>query len=157
MGYDYNSASDKNNYKNLLELGNMYQDFIMSDLLKQGIVLMQYSSKKYQYEAGESLSRIEVKFDDRCTETNRLSIEIGEKQIYATKYERSGIFRNDNSLFYVQGNLQKYFFFSKKTLKRYFLQNMNTINVENYPTLKKFYLNFEIAEDLCEFSVANTI
>lgn len=53
-------------YKECLEKGLEYQDFVAGKLIEElGLVLSFYSSKKFQYGKGESMQGIEIKFDDR--------------------------------------------------------------------------------------------
>lgn len=93
-------------YKEMLEKGLEYQDFITDMLLSEiGISLSTYSSKKYQYSVGENKQGIEIKFDDRYKETGNLYIEIKEKSnAINANYVDSGIYRSDNTWLYVIGD-----------------------------------------------------
>ncbi|MEZ6033546.1 MAG: hypothetical protein R3C17_10670 [Planctomycetaceae bacterium] len=142
----YNSAD----YLQNLEIGHIFQDHVMIELIKKGICLQCFASRQNQFKIGESIQGIEVKLDSRCTDTHRLSIEIGEKKATSNIWIPSGILRDDNSLFYVQGNYDIYFFFSKRTLKEYFKNTKPKIHYYN-GTLRKFYIDFDVAKDLCEF------
>ena len=106
-------------YADKLEQGAQYQDFITDVLSSQyGISLNAYSSKKYQYERGESASGIEVKFDDRMHETGNVYIEIAEKShSEIDDYTPSGICRNDNTWLYLIGDYKKALLMSKKQLR----------------------------------------
>ena len=107
-----------NLYKEMLEKGLEYQDFITDILLSEiGISLSTYSSKKYQYSVGENKQGIEIKFDDRYKETGNLYIEIKEKSNATNpNYVDSGIYRSDNTWLYVIGDYTEVFIFSKKQL-----------------------------------------
>lgn len=105
-------------YKEMLQKGLEYQDFITDILLKEiGISLSSYSSKKYQYNIGENKQGIEIKFDDRYKETGNLYIEVQEKSNADNyNYVDSGIYRSDNTWLYLIGDYSEVFIFSKKQL-----------------------------------------
>ena len=97
-----------------------FQDFVMKQLALHGIFISFYCSQKYQYEEGESLAGIEIKFDDMFSKTGNLYIEYEEKSHPNNKnYVPSGIERKDNSWLWVQGNYEVLYIFAKKDLKRY--------------------------------------
>jgi len=105
-------------YKQMLEKGLEYQDFITDLLLKEiGISLSTYSSRKYQHSIGENKQGIEIKFDDRYSDTGNIYIETKEKSNAKNlRYVESGIYRNDNTWLYLIGNYSEVFIFSKKQL-----------------------------------------
>lgn len=94
---------------------------------------------------GESVQKMEIKLDDRYTDTGRLSIEISEKT-KASNYEfvPSGIYRGD-SLFYIQGNYKGVFMFFTHVL-------INLHKTEKYekneytPTIRAFFISVEEAK-----------
>lgn len=106
-------------YVDKYEQGAQYQDFIADVLASQcGISLNAYSSKKYQFERGESASGIEVKFDDRMRETGNVYIEIAEKSHpEIDDYTPSGVCRNDGSWLYLIGDYEKALLMSKNQLR----------------------------------------
>ena len=110
-------------YNEKLQQGLEYQDFIFEQLKKMNdmpLFLGAYSSKKYQYEKGESLSGLEIKFDDKLSVTGNLFIETFEKTDAANKnYVRSGIMRCGNSWLYLIGNYKEAFIFSVSQLRCY--------------------------------------
>lgn len=128
-----------------LELGAQFLDFVMDTLQKRGVILQPYTSRKRQYETGESLQGWEVKLDNRCLETGRLSIEIAEKSRRdISNWTPSGIYRRDNTWIYIQGNFQRFYWFQKSLL-----QKLHTVmdgdkrkyqEAEFNGTVKKFYL-----------------
>ena len=108
----------KEYYKEKLEEGLEYQDFVSEVLYKIGIPLFSYNSKKYQIKHGENKLGIEIKFDNKSAETGNIYIEIAEKSNPANaNFVLSGIYRNDNTWLYVIGNYKKVFIFSKTILK----------------------------------------
>ena len=131
---------------NSLEKGREFLDFVMLNLKALGIYMQPFTSKRYQYDVGESINGIEVKYDSRFTDTGRLSIEIAEKTKASNKdWSPSGIYREDNTWLYVQGNFDHFFIFIKKHLV--FLHKTGRYQEgESYGTVKKFYLPIEDAE-----------
>ncbi len=108
-------------YKNQLSDGLEFQDYVAEILYSFGLPLFNYASKKYQFEHGENKLGVEIKFDKKFKETGNLYIEIAEKSKPEIKnYTQSGIYRNDNTWLYVQGNREIFFIFSKKLLKQLF-------------------------------------
>ena len=126
--------------------GMEFQDFVVDILAEDGIVLQNYVSKKWQFEKGENRQGFEIKLDNRCTETGRLSIEIAEKSRSSnSEWVNSGIYRDDNSWLYVQGNYRVLFAFAKNWLVR-FHQAKKPAEHESGGTVRKFYLPLNIAE-----------
>ena len=58
------------------EIGLEFQDFVTRKLAATGLYIQNYGSKKYQYEYGENQQGFEIKYDELCTKTYRLSIEV---------------------------------------------------------------------------------
>lgn len=107
-------------YDFMKEQAEEYQDFLVEQLRKHdpGFILSVYGSRKYQYKRGESTNGVEIKFDRRVHETQRLYIEIAEKADPAKENKvPSGIYRKDNSIFWLIGDYQQAFLFSKKQLQ----------------------------------------
>jgi hypothetical protein len=126
------------------QVGLAFQDFVTLQLAKRGIYLQNFSSKKFQFAYGENLQRAEIKLDDRCTDTGRLSIEIAEK----TSKDQggwipSGIYRNDNWI-YIQGNQQVLFIFFTHFLRQLHEAKFKDVHVKE--TIKTFYLPLDQAE-----------
>ena len=106
-------------YKECLEKGLEYQDFVTVKMAKElGIIISNFSSKQYQYNIGENQQGIEIKFDDKYKETGNLYIETSEKSCATmSSYTKSGIYRNDNTWLYLIGNYESIFIFGKKILQ----------------------------------------
>ena len=152
MNPNYNSLNS--GHGNSFEVGNEFQDFVCIELAKQSIILQNINSKKFQFNIGENLQGFEIKFDSRCTgdngtsATNRLSIEIAEKtQAVNMNYVASGIYRQDNSWLYIQGNYMNFWIFSKNILQG--LHKSGRYEQHNLPTVKKFYLPIADADKYC--------
>ncbi len=135
---------------NSVEEGLRFQDWIMQQAyLDYGFVLQINSSAKSQLQQGESIQRFEVKLDNWCTKTYRLSIEIAEKSKTSNlHWVKSGIFSSTNPSFYIQGNYEKYFVFVTSRLIEYYQVRLHE-QFDEKPTVRTFYLPFKIAEQLC--------
>lgn len=134
-----------------LQMGAEFLDLVMETLQKRCVVLQAYTSKKNQFNVGESLQGWEVKLDNRFIETGRLSIEIAEKSNKSVQnWTDSGIYRRDNTWIYIQGNEQRFYWFTKSMLimlhdwkiggKRKYEE------AESHGTVRKFYLPLVDAE-----------
>ena len=62
-----------NNYgdytKEKRDEGDEYEDFVIDELYKIGLPIVNYKSKAYQYAVGENKMGIEIKFDERLKGT----------------------------------------------------------------------------------------
>lgn len=140
----YPNAKTKTSFQDGME----FQDFVCCTLAQTGIVLQNLSSKKWQFEVGENLQGFEIKLDNLCTKTKRLSIEVAEKsRADNPEWIPSGIMRNDNSWLYIQGNENVLFIFQKSLLRK-FLEQRKPEVVDSLGTVRKFYLPILKAEDM---------
>jgi hypothetical protein len=145
---EYKDCKDQNSFQSGLE----FQDFVTDYLIREkGLVLTNYSSKYYQFNYGENPQGIEIKLDRRCTDTGRVSIEVGERSNLDVKtFTPSGILRGDNSWLYIVGNRRIFFIFSNRHLKNYY-EKIHPIVIKDNPlTIEKFYLNFDLVVQNCE-------
>lgn len=132
--------------------GVEFQDFVCHQLaLRHHIILQNLASRKYQYAIGENLQGFEIKLDTRCVETGRLSIEIAEKsRADMPHWTDSGIYRDDNSWMYIQGNHQVFFVFQKNILRMLHQSASRRYEVaekpKDRPTIRTFYLPWRDAE-----------
>ena len=107
-----------NEYKEKLDKGLQYQDFVYEQLYNIGISTVVYSSKIYQFKIGENKAGIEIKFDDRMKDTGNIYFEVAEKSNANNKdFVPSGIFRSDNTWLYVIGDYSIIYVFPKKLLQ----------------------------------------
>ncbi|MDD4987186.1 MAG: hypothetical protein PHQ43_15725, partial [Dehalococcoidales bacterium] len=139
MGISYPVYPDSKNPRSY-QSGLEFQDFVV-DLLRErlGIVITNYQSQRYQFGVGENKQGIEIKLDRDITGTRNVSIEIAEKTRAANRHwVRSGIYRNDNSWLYIQGNWSIVFIFAKNTLR--LLHKSGRYKEHAIPTLKAFLL-----------------
>lgn len=129
----------------LFQDGLEFQDFVCKELARRHVILQNLSSQRYQFEVGENLQGFEIKFDGRCTDTGRLSIEIAEKsRAELLQFTPSGIYRSDNSWLYIQGNYKILFVFAKNMLLG--LHKSLKYREDQMPTIRKFYLPFSDAK-----------
>ena len=126
--------------------GVEYQDFVCEQLALRGnIVLQNFASKRYQLEIGENLQGFEIKFDARITDTGNVSIEIKEKsRADIPNWTPSGIYRDDNSWLYIQGNYDILFIFAKKFLIE--LHKSGRYPEHELSTIVKFHIPIDHAK-----------
>lgn len=133
-------------HDNSLEVGAEFLDFVMINLRDYGLYLQPFTSRKNQHTVGESLNGWEVKLDNRFIETGRLSIEIAEKtKASNSAWVASGIYRDDNTWLYIQGNFEYFYLFSKKWLRMLHKTGRYQVD-ERHATVKKFYLPISDAD-----------
>ena len=143
-------------YKDKLEQGLEYQDFITDLLLKEvSLPISSYASRRYQAKRGENAQGVEIKHDSRMSETGNVYIEIAEKTHPDNpNFIQSGVYREDNTWLYVMGDYTVVYIFSKKFLRlmhetgKY--REVETIPPgEIKPTSKGFLLNKDQTERYC--------
>lgn len=146
-------------YNEQLEIGHEFQDFVIEKLIKElGIAISIFQSKKYQFNKGESLQGVEIKYDARstgdctyknCTPTNNVGIEVAEKTNKNNEnWIPSGIYRLDNSWLYIVGNYHCIWVFGKKHLM--LMHQSNIYNqITTLPTMKTMLLPIEVADKYC--------
>jgi len=113
------STKDYSEYrKNTTKEGLEFQDYIVDLAWQNGLVIAQYSSKKYQYSKGESRTGIEVKYDRQRKKTGNIYIEVEEKaEPRAGNYVASGIYAGNHWL-YLIGDYEVVYVFATKNLIR---------------------------------------
>lgn len=137
-------------------VGDQFADFVCMELAKDGIILQNINTKKFQYETGENLQGFEIKYDCRSTgcstdknPTGRISIEIAEKtKSENSSFIASGIYRGDNSWIYIVGNYMNFWIFPIKHL-RLLHKTGRYKEYEGPPTIRKFYLSIDEADKYC--------
>jgi len=141
----YPDAKQANSFQEGLE----YQDFVLEHLAKNyGLVFQTFSSRAYQWGKGEGVQPFEIKLDNWCTTSRRLSIEIAEKtRADNPNWIPSGIMREDETLFYIHGNKETFWIFFKKHLTYIFEHEAPEV-FESRGTIRKFYIPIERADKL---------
>ena len=137
-------------YDELLKEGEAYQDFLMLELAKQGLFIQCFGSKRYQYQYGESVQGIEIKYDKQSEKTGNLYIEVAEKtNPNRESYMPSGIMRDDNTWLYIVGNRTSAFVMGKKYLRNMYFQarsrSMNGVELKETPTSQGMIIDIETA------------
>lgn len=138
----------------LFKEGVEFQDFVCVQMAKSGLILQNLGSKRYQLAIGENIQGFEIKLDTLFHKTGRLSIEIAEKPYAAyEKWIPSGIYRNDNTWLYIQGDYKELFIFAKNVLRAWAKKNQPEIH-ESHGTIKKFYLPLDTARAIAARLIA---
>ena len=121
--------------------GTEFQDLVVEKCSRHFNLHIQcYSSERYQRTKGESVDGTEIKRDNHCTRTGRLSIEIAEKTHERLLYWiPSGIDSATMSRVYIQGNTTRFWVFESDTLRNYWVIEDPEIH-ENTPTIRSFYI-----------------
>ncbi len=133
-------------YETKLQEGLEFQDLVTQALYQRGIVVIGYSSRRYQNEEGENMLGAEIKRDGKFRETGNLYIETAEKAHPDNSvYVSSGIYRKDNSWLFVIGDEKTVYIFSTKYLR---LLARRYKFVEK-PTSRGFLMPIEAAEKYC--------
>ena len=113
-----NSANYGAYYRRQLDDAQAFQDYIARQLLREGIVLVNFQSRASQLQWGENTMGIEIKFDRQFATTGNLWIEVCEKgNPTRAAYVDSGINRPDNAWLLGIGNHREFFIFSTRTLQ----------------------------------------
>ncbi len=113
-------------YRDKLEEGKQFQDWVQKQLLPHGLIVMLNTSETYQKNVGESLSGIEIKKDNKFRETGNLFIEVAEKSDPCfPNFVPSGIYRNDNSWLYCIGDYKEVYILPKKILQVLYEDRIN--------------------------------
>ena len=136
--------------------GMDFQDWVVEHLNKRGVYIQLHASKRYQFERGESVQMAEIKLDNLCTGTGRLSIEVGERTAVDRPWVPSGIYCRESTVFYIQGNYERFYLFDQKVLRRYHTNICEGTYEESprtAPTVRKFYMPLADADEHCIFKV----
>jgi len=105
-------------YAKKLEEGLQFQDVVIKALYQRGIVVVGYTSRRFQCSEGENILGAEIKRDGKFRETGNLYIEVAEKSHPNNdRYVPSGIRREDNSWLFVIGDEGIIYIFSTKYLR----------------------------------------
>ncbi len=133
--------------ENSIQEGIEFQDFVADELYKIGCIVQNYGSRKYQFNFGENKQGWEIKRDNLCTKTKRMSIEIAEKSKAGNKvWIPSGIMRKDNTWLYIQGNYEIIAIFGKSILLNLYEIKKNSLQHHETTTIQAFYLPFKSVE-----------
>jgi hypothetical protein len=132
-------------YREQLAKGAEFQDFVSSLFYDIGIVMVQYQSKRYQFERGENSGGIEIKLDQKFEQTGNLYIECAEKSHPSNShYVPSGIYRLDRSWLYSIGDYRRVYVFVTRHLR--WLREKNCFREKQTPTSRGFLLPEVVAK-----------
>ena len=114
----WNDRKKSDYYIKNLMLSHKFETFIDHKFLNEGIDIGLYYSKEGQYDKGESELGIEIKYDMRSLETGNLYIEYSEKSNPDNEtWVKSGIFKKDNTKYFITGTEEKFWVLDKEDLK----------------------------------------
>lgn len=134
-------------YEDKLEIGNAYSNYICKQWpFLYGKELTFCETYMEQITIGETLQGVEIKHDRRCAETGNLFIEVAEKRRQTNmKWVASGIFRRDNTQWYLIGDYVQFWVFRIETLRTlsYFFE------IKTGPTFKGYLLSILQANNCC--------
>jgi len=131
-----------NDYKEDLEAGQQYQDYLLEKLLPHGIQLMYYTSLKKQ-KVGETINGIEVKYDRKFRKTGNLYITTQARATSNSDYHPCGVTKLDNSWLYMIGDEKDVYILGKKQLYTFFkMGNFKEFEIPQ-ETNKGFLINIK--------------
>lgn len=137
-------------YNDKLEQGLEFQDVVTRELYQRGIVVVGYSSRRFQNQEGENMLGAEIKRDDLFRTTGNLYVEISEKSHPdKNNFTESGIFRKDNSWLYVIGDEKTIYIFSTKFLQQLYKTGKYKTVVNQTVTSNGMLLPIADAEKYC--------
>ena len=99
-----------------LAKAEIYQDVVMVELYKRGIVLNAFTSYHFQVKSGENMMGVEIKRDNLWRKSGNFYIETAEKHNVNGNFVPSGIMRQDNTWLYVIGDERTFYVLPKKAL-----------------------------------------
>jgi len=152
-------------HRRLRELGEAYEEFVVEHwplvyfLGFNGIDELHRRIGREQQYQGETDEGVEIKFDQNIYEyfkKGRLYIETHEKaDANNQEYASSGIYRNDNSVYYLIGNYNEWWIFNKEVLQkidrtRQIIKPFWIFEPKPTGTSKGFCINVDMAHEYCE-------
>lgn len=144
-------------YEKKLQEGLMFQDYCAVEFSKIGLPVTSFSSKEYQYNKGENLQGYEFKNDQQFRQTDNLWIEVSERTNVGRPYVDSGIFRCDNTRFYVIGDYQGVFLIQKKVLQKMAEKKRYKLLENGKKTSKGFLLPVADAHEYFDYIEFNSV
>lgn len=146
---------DSKNPKSFAD-GMEFQDFVVEQFNKWGFYIQLHASRLYQFSRGESVQRVEIKLDKGCTKYGHLSIEVEERKNVSSSWVKSGIYRDGETIFYIQGNESVLYLFLKRDLVLWHTEREHGRYTEPIPTIRRFFLEFPDADELCIHKITPT-
>lgn len=113
----WNDREKSSYYIENLTLSHKFEVFIDCIFREKGIDIGLYYDTEGQYNKGESKVGIEIKYDNMSLQTGNLYIEYKEKLNAENKnWVNSGIFKNDNTKYFLIGTPKEFFIMRKSDL-----------------------------------------
>lgn len=135
-------ATHSSYYQSKLDAGQRFQDFVARRLYGAGIILVNFQSREFQYQVGENMLGLEIKFDDQFKKTGNFWIEIAEKTSPMNPtWVPSGIHRSDSSWLYGIGDYTEFWIFAIRTLQEYEVRQRPRIIENGTKTSRGFLLS----------------
>lgn len=100
-----------------LTLSHRFEIYIERQLARRGVNLGLYYGRDQQYTQGENDLGIEIKRDIKSRETGNLYIEYAERLNQDGEWVSSGIFKDDNSNYFLIGDIDEYWIFKRNDLE----------------------------------------
>lgn len=110
--------SDNLHFEDDIRQGEEYQDFIQHELAKRGMTFLCNTSRKYQWQEGESFGGLEIKYDRLMYKTGNVFIETEAESKDKTHFIEGGIYKKDNAWLFLIGDYKEAFLFSKYQLQK---------------------------------------
>lgn len=137
-------------YQDKLQQGLEFQDIVTQALYQRGIVVVGYSSRRFQNDKGENMLGAEIKRDGKFRETGNLYIETAEKAHPDRPiYVPSGIHREDNSWLYVIGDEKTVYIFSTKYMRLLEMSKEKNYKRVEKPTSQGWLMPLSEADKYC--------
>jgi hypothetical protein len=133
---------DSRNRRSIIE-GDAFVDLVLTRLARSGYHCEKIVDSSRQIRCGDAVVNgdfVEIKLDNVCTRSSRLSIEIAEKTKIGTSWIPSGIYAPSVAVWYIQGNPAIFYVFRRSDLRRFFEDTNPEIKDTNPATIKNFYL-----------------
>lgn len=114
--------SDPLTFPERLKIGKAFEEAASYYLHSQGFPLRPLLTAKGQWEHGENLAHVEIKFDQKVEETGNLFIETRERRDSSGKshWREAGIYDQHNPWFYLIGDSKKLWLLNVRELRRLF-------------------------------------
>lgn len=125
--------------------GTAFELYVIELLARAGIDLRKCETFGEQLTYGDAHDSddtgYEIKLDQRCDDTGRLSIEVAEKtKDLSRPWVDSGIFSSSNATYYIQGSYKHFWVFKRADLQQWYRAHGPRVVDDNPSTIKKFYL-----------------